>query len=55
MKTEAVYPEHWEQLTCSQVRERIDEYMHWYNHERVKQSLGWNSPVQYRKHQGLAA
>jgi transposase InsO family protein/transposase-like protein len=55
MKTEAVYPEHWEQLTCRQVMEHVDTYMHWYNHQRIKQSLGWKSPVQYRKQQGLAA
>ena len=55
MKTEAVYPEHWEQLTCRQVMEHVDTYMHWYNHERIKQSLGWKSPVHYRMQQGLAA
>ena len=26
-----------------------------YNHERIKQSLGWMSPVQYRQSQGMAA
>lgn len=25
------------------------------NHERIKQSLGWMSPVQYRQSQGMAA
>ncbi|WP_238556917.1 IS3 family transposase [Bifidobacterium pullorum] len=29
--------------------------MHWYNHTRIKQSLGWKSPVEYRTSQGLAA
>ncbi|RDX29019.1 transposase, partial [Bifidobacterium breve] len=24
-------------------------------HERIKQSLGWMSPVQYRQSQGMAA
>ncbi|WP_338128534.1 IS3 family transposase [Bifidobacterium tibiigranuli] len=27
--------------------------MHWYNHQRIKQSLGWKSPVRYRMQQGL--
>ena len=47
MKTESVYPEHWEKRTRDEVLVLIDEYIHWYNHERIKQSLGWMSPVQY--------
>ena len=27
----------------------------WRNHERIKRSLGWMSPVQYRQSQGMAA
>ena len=33
----------------------VDECIHWYNHDRIKQSLGWMSPVQYRLSHGLAA
>lgn len=55
MKTEAVYPEYWEKLTCAQVVEHVDTTMHWYNHQRIKQSLGWKSPVHYRMQQGLVA
>ena len=55
MKTESVYPEHWEKRTRDEVLVLIDEYIHWYNHERIKQSLGWMSPVQYRQSQGMAA
>ena len=40
MKTESVYPEHWEKRTRDEVLVLIDEYIHWYNHERIKQSLG---------------
>ena len=38
MKTEAVYPEKWEEHTRN-VLALVDEYM-LYNHERIKQSLG---------------
>ena len=55
MKTESVYPEHWEKRTRDEVLVLIDEYIHWYNHERIKQSLGWMSPVQYRQSQLIAA
>ena len=33
----------------------IDECIHWYDHDRIKQSLGWMSPVQYRLSHELAA
>lgn len=33
----------------------IDECIHWCNYDRIKQSLGWMSPVQYRLSHGLAA
>ena len=49
MKTEAVYPEKWEEHTRNEVLALVDEYIRWYNHERIKQSLGWMSPVQYRQ------
>lgn len=55
MKTESVYPERWEERTRDEVLVLIDDYIRWYNHERIKQSLGWMSPVQYRQSQGMAA
>ena len=55
MKTKSVYPEHWEERTRDEVLVLIDDYIRWYNHERIKQSLGWMSPVQYRQSQGMAA
>ncbi|MEQ6146466.1 transposase [Bifidobacterium longum subsp. longum] len=55
MKTEAVYPEKWEEHTRNEVLALVDEYIRRYNHERIKQSLGWMSPVQYRQSQGMAA
>lgn len=55
MKTESVYPGHWEERTRDGVLVLIDDCIRWYNHERVKRSLGWMSPVQYRQSQGTAA
>ncbi|MFR0022046.1 MAG: IS3 family transposase [Bifidobacterium longum] len=48
-------PEKWEEHTRNEVLALVDEYIRWYNHERIKQSLGWMSPVQYRQSQGMAA
>ena len=35
------------------VRE-LDEYLHWYNAERIKMSLGGMSPLQHRRSLGIA-
>ena len=45
---------HWEERTCEEAGGLAGEYIHWYNHSRIKQSLGWKSPVGYRTSQGLA-
>ena len=55
MKTESVYLGHWKECTRDEVLVLIDDYIHWHDHERIKQSLGWMSPVQYRQSQGMAA
>ena len=53
MKTEAVHPEKWEEHTRNEVLALVDEYIRWHDRERIKQSLGWMSPVQYRQSQGM--
>ncbi|MGO5069080.1 IS3 family transposase [Bifidobacterium catenulatum] len=55
MKTESVYLGHWKECTRDEVLVLIDDYIHWHDHERIKRSLGWMSPVQYRQSQGMAA
>lgn len=32
----------------------LDKYMHWYNEERIKMSLGGMSPLEYRRSLGIA-
>lgn len=36
-------------------RERLAAYLTHYNETRIKKSLGWQSPMQYRKSLGLVA
>ena len=55
MRTESVYPGHWEKRTRDGVLVPIDDCIRWYDHGRIKRSLGWMSPVQYRQSQGMAA
>ena len=51
----SVYPGHCEERTRDEVLVLIDDCIRWYNHERIKRSLGWMSPMQYRQSQGMAA
>ena len=46
MRTEPVYPGHWEECTRDGVLVPIDDCIRWYDHERIKRPLGWMSPVQ---------
>lgn len=46
---------HWEERTRDEVLVPVDDCIRWYDHERIKRSLGWMSPVQYRQSQGMAA
>ena len=55
MKMESVHPGHWEERTRDEVLVPVDDCIRWYDHERIKRSLGWMSPVQYRQSQGKAA
>ena len=55
MKTEAVYPGHWEERPRGEVLVPVGDCIHWHDHKRIKRSLGWMSPVQYRQSQGTAA
>ncbi|WP_374937947.1 IS3 family transposase [Bifidobacterium pseudocatenulatum] len=55
MKTESVHPGHWEERTRDEALAPVDDCIRWHDHERIKRSPGWMSPVQYRQSQGMAA
>ncbi len=55
MRTESVYPGRWKERTRDEMLALIDDCIRWHDHERIKRSLGWMSPVQYRQSQGMAA
>ena len=46
MRTEPVYPGHWGEHTRDGVLVPIDDCIRWHDHERIKRSIGWMSPVQ---------
>lgn len=55
MKTESVHPGHWEERPRGEVLVPVGDCIRWHDHGRIKRSLGWMGPVQYRQSQGMAA
>lgn len=53
LKTEMFYPRDWRSTTIAQFIEALDAYIRWYNEKRIKISLGYLSPIEYREHLGL--
>ena len=55
LKNEFFYHRDWRGVSMREFMERLDGFIGFYNEERVKESLGWMSPNQYRRSKGLAA
>lgn len=53
LKTEMFYRRDWRSTTIAQFIEALDAYIRWYNEKRIKISLGYLSPVEYREGLGL--
>jgi putative transposase len=53
LKTEMFYPNDWRSTTIDQFIEALDSYIRWYNEKRIKVSLGYLSPIEYRESLGL--
>lgn len=51
LKNEMFYQRDWKNTTINQFINKLDNYIHWYNNQRIKLSLGRLSPLQYRKKQ----
>ena len=55
MKNEMFYGRSWIGVSMDDFINEINDYITWYNTKRIKQSLGYMSPVEYRHNLGLAA
>ena len=55
LKNEMFYGRSWEKVSLDDFRQELDRYINWYNHKRIKISLGGLSPIEYRHHIGFAA
>ncbi|WP_291802891.1 IS3-like element ISBlo11 family transposase [Bifidobacterium sp.] len=55
LKNELFYGRDWRGVGYEEFRERLAAYLTHYNETRIKKSLDWMSPVQYRRSLGLVA
>ena len=54
LKNEFFYKRKWNNITAQDFMKQLNDYIVWYNEKRIKQSLGYLSPIDYRKSLGLA-
>ncbi len=54
LKNEFFYNRKWNNTTAQDFMKQLNDYIIWYNEKRIKQSLGYLSPVDYRKSLGLS-
>ena len=55
IKNEFFYNQDWQDVTIEEFSHELDLYLRWYNEKRIKKSLGYLSPVEYRRSLGLTA
>ena len=55
LKNEMFYTQSWANVSIQQFIEILNQYLIWYNKERIKVSLGNRSPEEYRRSLGLIA
>ena len=48
LKNEMFYGKSWIGVSIDEFIEELDRYIRWYNEKRIKQSLGFLSPLEYR-------
>lgn len=55
LKNELFYSRDWMSASTEQFIATLDAYIRWYNDTRIKGSLGFRSPLEYRRDLGIAA
>lgn len=48
LKNEMFYGRSWRDVSVEEFALALDHYIRWYNSERIKELLGWMSPLEYR-------
>ena len=55
LKNEMFYPGRWTEISIDAFMDEVNCYIRWYNQVRIKESLGYLSPREYRQKLGLIA
>lgn len=55
LKNEFFYDKDWEGVTFEEFSRLLEDYIEFYNEKRIKKSLGWMSPNEYRRSLGLVS
>ena len=55
IKNELFYGRDWMGVSLENFMKELDEYLHWYNEDRIKESLGFMSPAEYQASLGIVA
>lgn len=55
LKNEMFYARNWLSTTIDEFVAALDAYIRWYNEVRIKMSLGYRSPMDYRRNLAIAA
>lgn len=53
LKNEMFYGRFWKDVSLDDFMATVNNYIHWYNEDRIKESLGWMNPLEYRCNLGL--
>lgn len=53
VKNEMFYNRSWIGVSIKEFIAYLDDYLHWYNEDRIKITLGGMSPVEYRESLGI--
>ena len=54
LKNEFFYGRSWIGVSLEEFMDKLDRYIHWYNEERIKMSVGGRSPMEYRRSLGYS-
>lgn len=49
LKNELFYKRNWKNVSINEFIDIVNNYIKWYNEKIIKQSLGYRSPIEYRK------
>ncbi len=55
LKNEMFYNRKWFGISIAEFMDILNRYLHWYNEQRIKMSLGAMSPLEHRRSLNLAA